>query len=72
MPRSIHMPGQHRPGGGVMFNVSWDRIEDFLRGKEDRYAGSNAVVEDDERCDFVITAQGINVYTIKESDVDDI
>ena len=70
MPRKIYMSEQFRSGGGTMFNVSWDRIEDFLRGKEDRFAGTNAVVEADERCDFVITARGINVYTMKESDVD--
>jgi hypothetical protein len=70
MPRKIYAPDQYRPGGGTVFSVSWDRIEDFLRGKEDRFAGTNAVVGADERCDFVITAHGINVYTIKESDVD--
>jgi len=64
------MPGQYRPGGGTVFSVSWDRIEDFLRGKKDRLAESNAVVKDNERCDFVITAHGINVYTMTESDVD--
>ena len=70
MPRKIYMPEQFRSGGGVMFNVSWDRIEDFLRGKEDRYAGTTAVVESGEQCEFVITPNGINVYMVKESDVD--
>ncbi len=70
MPRKIYTSEQLRPGGGTVFSVSWSRIEDFLRGKEDRLAETNAVVKDDERCDFVITAHGINVYPIKESDVD--
>ncbi len=70
MPRKIYTSEQLRPGGGTVFSVSWDRIEGFLRGKEDRYAGSNAVLDSGESCDFVITATGINVYVLTESDVD--
>ncbi len=68
MPKKVYMNEEQRSGGGTVFNVSWDRIEDFLRGKKDQYAGTNAVVESDEQCDFVITARGINVYTVKNDD----
>jgi hypothetical protein len=66
MPKKIYMTGQYRPGGGTVFNVSWDRIEDFLRGKPDRFADSNAMLNPDEQCEFVITKDGINVYTVKD------
>ena len=69
MPRKIYMPGQNRPGGGTTYHVPWARIEDFLRGK-DRYAGSNAVLNFGESCDFVVTETGITVYVLTESDVD--
>ena len=68
MPKKVYMSDELRPGGGVVFNVSWDRLEDFLRGRPDRYAGTNAVVKADEQCEFVVTPSGINVYTAK-SDV---
>ena len=71
MPRKIYMSEQFRPGGGTMYHVPWARIEDFLRGR-DRYAGSNAVLNSGEICDFVITATGINVYVLTESDVDNV
>jgi hypothetical protein len=63
MPRKIYTSEQARPGGGTMFHVPWERIEDFLRGK-DRYAGSNAVLKDGEYCEFVVTHTGLNVYVV--------
>ncbi len=69
MPNKIYMPNKPRSGGGTTFRVSWDRIEDFLRGK-DRYAGSNAFLNSDEVCDFVVTETGIDIYVLKASDVD--
>ena len=69
MPRKIYMSEQKRPGGGVTFNVAWDRIEDFLRGNPDRYVGMNAKLEPHEDCEFVITKDGINVYVVNKDDV---
>jgi hypothetical protein len=66
MPKKIYMSGQYRAGGGTVFNVSWDRIEDFLRGKPDLFADSNATLQPDEQCEFVITKDGINVYAVKD------
>ncbi len=69
MPTKIHMTGQYRANGGVTFNVSWDRIEDFLRGNSDRYADTNAKLEPHEECEFVITKDGISVYVVNKNDV---
>lgn len=63
MPRKIYMSEQHRVGGGTMFHVPWERIEDFLRGN-DQYADSNAVLNEGEYCEFVVTATGLNVYVV--------
>ena len=70
MPKKIHMTGQYRANGGVTFNVSWDRIEDFLRGNPDRYVDTNAKLEPHEDCEFVITKDGINVFVVDKNDVD--
>ena len=61
MPK-IYMSDNEHSGGGTMFCVRWDRIEDFLRGKPDVCAGSSAFVKSDETCEFVVTSDGIKVY----------
>ena len=67
MPKKVYTSEQYRPGmRGTVFTVCWDRIEDFLRGKPDRFAGSNATLKPDEQCEFVITKDGINVYVVKD------
>lgn len=64
MPRKVYMPDQPRLGGGTTFHVTWDNIEEFLRGKRQPYAH----LKEGERCEFVITATGINVYVIREDE----
>jgi hypothetical protein len=64
----VYMPNSTpRPGGGTCFHVSWERLVDFLRGK-DRFAGSNAFLEENETCEFVVEDTGITVYVKKHDD----
>ena len=64
MVDKVYMYGEATPVSGVRFDVSWDRIEDFLRGEPDKLAGTSAMVKPHERCDFQVTGNGITV-TIK-------
>lgn len=62
MVTKVYMPDEYRAGGGTTFHVPWSRIEDFLRGREDKLAGMNANIRDDETAEFVIVETGISVY----------
>lgn len=65
MPDKVYIyGGESAPTSGVKFDVSWDRIEDFLRGKPDRSGGTCATLKDHEQCDFEVTGNGITV-TVK-------
>jgi hypothetical protein len=65
MPKNVYMPDVKPRRGGVAFHVSWNRIEQCLRGNDPK-AHTNAVIGSDESCEFVINEYGIEVYVDKE------
>jgi hypothetical protein len=62
MVDKVYMPGDAKtPQSGIKFGVSWERIENYLRGKPDPYIGTEAVLKPDEQCDFEVTEHGVTV-----------
>ena len=62
MPNKVYMPEENRPGGGVAFFVSWNRLEGYLRGGD----LFDSEIRLDETCEFVIQPDGITVYVDKK------
>ena len=72
MPRKVYMHDQPRSGGGTVFHVPWERIEELLRidpytplerdGEHAQRVPGGPALKHDESCEFVITVTGINVY----------
>lgn len=60
MPNKVYLSKDDRPGGGTVFLVTWESIEEYLRGYRKGHA-----LHPDETCEFVISDDGISVYVEK-------
>jgi hypothetical protein len=60
MPNKVYMPDEDRHGGGTTFFVTWENIEEYLRGKALRQH-SNPALDPHETCEFVVEERGISV-----------
>ena len=62
MPNKVYMPEDSRLGGGLCFHVTWQNVEEYLRGTALRQRNSTPALRPGEVCEFVVTSTGINVY----------
>lgn len=62
MPNKVYLPHEDRPGGGLSFHVTWENLEEYLRGTAARQRDSKPALRPGEKCEFVVTFTGITVY----------